>query len=317
MPTKLIPTAIEALMNIGFSFEEAQRIRPFMPKQFTLDWKALPATNPDAWYCYMAVQHYDKFGSKRGKFISHRQLSGNPFNTIEYRSDRDTLIFSEIEFLRYFGDAIFCNMKEGRRVPVIKDNALVIKNGPLKARLNEMERGGRSVFERWSDTEVPIGDFVLPCYPRNAKDVLEGVKGLSLLSSGYTGFVDTLTLSQYVLKAEESWDAPTFIHYRSVILHALCKRTNDTSKAKASPVWVAGGIAFDGHGRLKDVTITPYSKYTASTVVTDKKEKHEAPVIPPEIFTLYKEEEWHRALQCTEVHAIRLPNLDFDGNMFP
>lgn len=315
--TKQITTAVEALMDVGFTFEEAQRIRPYLPKQFKLEWMALPATNPDAWYCYMAAQHYDKFGSQRGTFKSHRPLSGDPLNLIEYRTDKDTLIFSEIEFLRYFGDAIFCDSKDGRRIGTIRNGGLVIKNGVFKARLKELERGGKSVFDRWNDKDVGVGEFVMPCYPRNATDMLEGVEALNQLCDGHNGYVDTLKLSQYILKVEEIWDTAAFIHYRGCILNNLLKRGTDSTATPNSEVIVSGQLALNKEGRISDVKIMPYSKYTPSTVVRQDTVQLTAPVVPPEIFTLYKEEDWCAALQRERVHTVKPANILFDCTVHP
>lgn len=171
-------SAVETLTSLGYTELEAKRIRPYLPKHFQIDHPAPPRTNVEFWLAYYAAQHFTTSSANRGKFTSELVVGFWPYNNITYTCDAFTVSFSEIEFIRHFGEALFTDFDTnlGRRVVALNnDGSLKLKNRPLQIRLREIEveideiKNDYGFHYGWFQTRYHTGNLQLP--PRGCPNV--------------------------------------------------------------------------------------------------------------------------------------------------
>lgn len=163
-------SAVESLTNVGYTELEAKRIRPYLPKHFNLAHPALPRSNVDFWLAYMAVDHFNTVSSRRGRFYSERGVGFWAFNTITYACEDFEVEFSEVEFIRHFGEGFYTDYDEnvGRRVVARNpDGSLKVKNRPLQTRMREIqsELNNQNDYQStfgWHYTSYYVGNLELP-----------------------------------------------------------------------------------------------------------------------------------------------------------
>ncbi|QVW55665.1 hypothetical protein pEaSNUABM9_00069 [Erwinia phage pEa_SNUABM_9] len=147
MSVVIAASAVGTLMSYGYTEAEAKRIRSFLPRRFQTFGQPLPPTNIDAWLIYRAVKHYLLCSNERGVFKPYAGTSGylsmQSTESMAYVTDKETIGFSTVEFVRHFGDAFYTDMseQEGKRIiRMNQDGSFVIKNRRLEQLFREMEQ---------------------------------------------------------------------------------------------------------------------------------------------------------------------------------
>lgn len=130
--------AIEGLMCLGYSFDEAAVIRPFLSRHFSL-WQALPSDGP----CGVLVNRFVKeaITLRRCDYSltwldgkERRHLNPSPWCMLKYQRGKEEITFPAIEFVRRYGLAIYTELGTDGAGRV-----LVYDNGELRIKTKQLD----------------------------------------------------------------------------------------------------------------------------------------------------------------------------------
>ncbi|MCU6405718.1 hypothetical protein KW817_22350 [Enterobacter quasiroggenkampii] len=106
--------AIEGLMGMGYSFEEAAVIRPFLSRHFSV-WQALPEDGPTGKLVERFVERVlnrnrNEFSLRWADGKERKHLNPSPWCMLVFRCDGEEFTFPAIEFVRRYGLAIYTEL---------------------------------------------------------------------------------------------------------------------------------------------------------------------------------------------------------------
>lgn len=322
-------SAVESLTNVGYTELEAKRIRPYLPKHFTLAHPALPRSNVDFWLAYMAVDHFNTVSSRRGRFYSERGVGFWAYNMVSYVCEDFEVEFSEVEFIRHFGEAFYTDYDEnvGRRVVAHNpDGSLKVKNRPLQTRMREIQselnkqNDYQSTFG-WHYTSYHVGNLEIP--PRgnpNPKALIEMFVHGALAEEYQTdqngrrmmlGQLDFVMVAKYLYFLELSrmrgMEVLEMNYARRTVLMNMLSRSVSSSMMNVAVsrkiffVPNRGFFTATGFQQYRNFPNTNQFNYNTSNQLvrfTDGLNVLICTTIPESVFDMYTDEEWVEAVSA-------------------